>query len=472
MTGIINRGIDSSKFPKDLKLANVTPVFKKVDRLNVGNYRPVSVLPSLSKIYENVIAQQLTDYFDEYFSTYLSAFRKGYSCITTLVRLLEDWKKALDNKNVVGAVLMDLSKAFDCMPHDLFVAKLAAYSIGDQTVSLLGNYLSDRMQRVKIGSCNVSQWKNIVKGIPQGSIVGPLAFNIFLNDLFYHVKNSVVYNYADDNTLSYQNRNVNTVVNTLQEESNVAIEWFKRNEMLVNPDKFQALLLGCKEEDINFNIDNCIVKPESHVCLLGINIDNKLTFEYHIEQLICKAARQLNVLRRLNHMLDIDSKMAIFRSFVISNLEYGSIVWHFCTEKMANRLECIQKRALRFVYSDYTSSYQDLLAKANTCTLATTRKRKILQEVYKIVHNICPPYLCDLFTLKTSTRSSRAQFSVVQPRRRTTKYGINSISYTGAKMWNSLSNNVRLASSLQEFKSYITQWDNDICKCNKCKFLS
>ena len=130
---------------------------------------------------------QLSDHFSNIFNTYLAAFRKGFGCQTTLLRLLEDWKRGLDNHRYVGAILMDLSKAFDCLSHGLIIDKLAAYGLSDSTCSLLQSYLSDRKQMVKLGHCK-STFLKIIKGVPQGSILGPLLFNMFLNDIFYFVK--------------------------------------------------------------------------------------------------------------------------------------------------------------------------------------------------------------------------------------------------------------------------------------------
>ena len=145
----------------------------------------------------------------------------------------------------------------------------------------------------------------------------------------------------------------------------MAVDWFTKNEMVVNPDKFQVIVLGNTKPDIIFVIDSISVTPERIVNLLGVHIDDRLNFEYHIEYILGKAARQLNVLKRTSHILDLDSKITIFKSFVSSNLEYCSIIWHFYNMKMSNRLENLQKRALRFVHSDFDSNYKSLLENLN-----------------------------------------------------------------------------------------------------------
>ena len=161
---------------------------------------------------------------------------------------MEDWKEALDKNMFVGAILMDLSKAFDCLPHDLIIAKLQAYGVSDSSCRLMASYLSNRTQRVKIGNV-VSSWAEIIKGVPQGSILGPLIFNIFINDIFYFITKCKIYNYADDNTVSYWHREVNALKLILEKEGLTLIEWFDSNQMQANPDKFQAVAVGVKSFD-------------------------------------------------------------------------------------------------------------------------------------------------------------------------------------------------------------------------------
>ena len=181
------------------------------------------------------------------------AFRRGHGCQTTLLRLLEDWRNALEKNQYVAAVLIDLSKAFDCLPHDILLDKLSAYGMFTDSVSLLESYLSNRKQQIKINGI-LSSWSDIQKGVPQGSILGPLLFNVFINNIFYFVKKGTLYNYADDNTLSYGHPDFNVLTSVLESESNVLINWFKFNKMQANPDKFQVLAVGKKTFDKNMKI--------------------------------------------------------------------------------------------------------------------------------------------------------------------------------------------------------------------------
>ena len=376
----------------------------------------MSILPILSKIYERLISDQLSEHFNKIFHNFLSAFRPAYGCQTTLLRIVEDWKEALDKDMYVGAVLMDLSKAFDCLPHDLLVAKLEAYGVSQGSCKLLESYLGQRHQRVKIGDF-FSTWSKIIKGVPQGSILGPLLFNIFMNDIFYFLKYCSMYNYADDNTLSYCHKILDILKSVLQQESIILLDWFGTNQMQANPAKFQAISVGKKTyaEMKNIQIAEVNITCEENVKLLGVELDYKLNFDTQITKMCKKAAKQLNVLQRLSKFLNEKSRFLIFRSFIQSNFNYCPLVWHFCSKTNTEKLEKLQYRALRIVFSDFTSSYASLLEKAELSTLHLNRLRCIAAETYKCINNLTPEYIRDLVQLKTSSYAFRFENTIKVP---------------------------------------------------------
>ena len=169
--------------------------------MTVGNYRPVSVLNVFSKFYERIIKSQIVSFLDQKLSQFLSAYRQSYGTQHVLIRLIEEFKKNLDNDYVVGAILMDLSKAFDCVPHDLLLAKLSAYGFSNEALGYIMSYLTERKQATRLNNV-YSTFQLILSGVPQGSILGPILFNIFLNDFIYFIETANVHNYADDNTLT------------------------------------------------------------------------------------------------------------------------------------------------------------------------------------------------------------------------------------------------------------------------------
>ena len=233
-----------------------------------------------------------------------------------LLRLIEEWKTNLDNNFAVGAILMDLSKAFDCIPHDLLIAKLAANGFEEKTLLYIYSYLENRKQCVKINNIN-SNFQTIKSGVKQGSIVGPILFNIFFNDFFFFLCNVSVHHFADNNTLSSFARTVKNLVTILESESSCAINWFRDNSMIVNPDKFQAILLDKRNSDWHLN-----EKVVSNVKMLGVHIDSKLNFNLHIDIIGKSASDQLNTLVRLKRFLGHEERFVLVNSFIYSNFHY------------------------------------------------------------------------------------------------------------------------------------------------------
>ena len=227
LTDCINDAIVGENiFPDSLKFADITPVHKKDETTNKENYRPVSVLPLISKIFERIIYDQLSEYLEKYLNSILCGFRKTHTTQHALFKLLQVWQEEIDKSGFVGTILMDLSKAYDCLPHDLLVAKLEAYGVGKAALNLISNYLSHRKQRTKIGS-SYSDWYEIVRGVPQGSILGPLLFNIFINDLFLFIEKTNICNFADDNTIYGYNNNLQTILKYLKHDMINVLKWFK-----------------------------------------------------------------------------------------------------------------------------------------------------------------------------------------------------------------------------------------------------
>ena len=403
----------------------------------------------------------MLEHFNSIFHTYLSAFRKDYSCQSLLLKFVEEIKCAIDNKNLAGAIFMDLSKAFDCLPHGLLVSKLYAYGFSLDSCNLMASYLSTRRQRVKIRDAR-SNWCYLSKGVPQGSILGPLLFNVFINDMFYFIEKCNLYNFADDNSLLNISPTIEELLSNLKHDSKICLKWYSDNGMAANPSKFQFMVSSSTLiNDIEIQIDeNVIIKPEPCVKVLGVHIDYKLSFSQHVKHCCTKAARQLNALTRISKYLCIQSKKQIFRSFIMSNFTYCSIVWHFCGLMNNSKIEKIQERALRIVYSDYESDYKTLLSIFGTDTMLLSRLKIMILEVFKSLKGINPGYLHDIFYIKEQPYSLRDPLRLVQNKKNSTTFGLRSFGYLGSKMWNDLPPQFKDLedTDISHFKCLLKQW--------------
>ena len=302
--------------PNELKLAEGTPVYKEKDPLNKENCRSVSVLSYVSKIFEKILYEQIKSYMEPRFSDLLCGFRKNHNTQHSLLKMLEKWKLVLHRGYNIGAILMDLSKAFDTLNHELLLSMLNTYGFSENAVAYIKSYLSNRYQRTNINK-RFSTWKNIYEDVPQGSVLGPVLFNISINDMLYFIENCYLCNYADHNTMHAFDRNMDVVKEKLYKDVEVLDTWFYGNYMALNPGKCNFMCLGSNllEDEIfvykNFKLKSTFVNEA-----LGINIDREIKFDKHIKYVCKKASNKLNALTKMANILDPFQKKTIFKSFI------------------------------------------------------------------------------------------------------------------------------------------------------------
>ena len=283
------------KFPSKLKYADLTPIFKKLECVLKENYRPVSILPVVSKIFERIMQKQMKTYIETHLSPFLCGYRKGYNTQYALISMIEKWKKHLDNSGIVGALFMDLSKAFDTLNHELLIAKLEAYGFDKEALAILLSYLSERWQRTKVNT-SFSTWSDILSGVPQGSILGPLLFNIYINDLFYQIINTHVCNFADDTTLSAFSTKLEDLLHNLEYDVQSAITWFDSNYMKLNRDKCHFLVSNNVTEHLWVKVGDELIWESREEKLLGLTLDKSLNFNSHLTTLCKKVGQKVTAL--------------------------------------------------------------------------------------------------------------------------------------------------------------------------------
>ena len=298
-------------------------------------------------------------------------------------------------------------------------------------------------------------------------------FNIFMNDLFYFVKHGNLFNYADDNSVSVNSKELNIVSQLLQSEAEVTVRWFCSNAMEANPSKFQGILFkGNKQaSDFKVSVGGQNIEFSKSMTSLGICIDENLNFDLHIKDICLKASRQISALQRLTGLLDLASRKAIYTSFISSNFNYCPLVWFFTSRASINKIQKLQERALRFVLKDSTSDYETLLSKSDFDSFRISSVKTMAVEIYKILNGMGPEYLSTLFSKSNVPYQLRDGNKLTQPLKRTTTFGIKSLAYFGTHLWNMLPHHIKNSVSLREFKSMIGKWSGPTCHCCVCTLV-
>ena len=304
----------------------------------------------------------------------MSGFLPGHSCTTALVKLTDDWCDALDKKNDVGVVAIDLSKAFDSICHNLLLAKLKAYGLQDSALQLMRSYLQDRKQRVK---CNgvYSDWLPIHCGVPRGNLLGPLLFNIFVNDVNYTVGNSSLRLYADDTTQYAHDTSPAILEITLNQDICTLSAWCNANYLHINGEKTQAMILGKSQYSYDLKVDNQTIKTEDTLKILGVTLDEELNFKPYIKDTPRKVFAKIAAIRRLKRMVPKETLIKLYKAYILPYLEYCSPLLIGISKTLKNKLENANYYGLRtFMKLRRNVSYESVL---NLATMRSLEHRRV-----------------------------------------------------------------------------------------------
>ena len=466
---LVNESIDTCNFPNRLKLADLTPIHKNGEKICPKNYRPISILPVLSKIYERVMQRQINTFIEKYISPFMCGYRKGYNPQYALLTLIEKWKVSLDNSEYSGVVSMDLSKAFDTINYDLLLAKLHAYGFNTSALKLMRSYLTNRWQRTKINT-SFSTWREVNSGVPQGSVLGPLLFNIYINDLFWVGEQTESCGWADDISIHACDRSLESLILRLEHDSLLVIEWFDSNYMKLNADKCHLLISGFKHQWKWAMVGEEKLWESKSEKLLGITIDKDLNFNEHIRNVCQKAGRKVTALGRICRYLNLDKRKILFKAFIQSQFAFCPIVWMFHSRCIENKINHLHERVLRIVYQDYNSTFNEMLLKDGSVTIHHRNIQLLATELFKHNKGLSPTIMNSVFQNRDYNGPHlRSQTDYQMPKINTVAFGENSLRYLAPKIWNMLPKNIKHLETLNEFKKAIKIWVPLECPCRLCK---
>ena len=383
-------------------------------------------------------------------SIFQCGFRKKYSTQHALIAMIEKARKILDKGGTFGALLTDLSKAFDCMTHDLLIAKLHALNFDMNALNLIFDYLTGRKQRVKINS-SFSSYLDIFQGVPQGSILGPLLFNLFLCDLFLFVEEADIMSYADDNTPYVCSENIDVTLEKLEEVGKVLFEWFSNNFLKANADKCHLIL--STDEPFSINIDNEVIKNSNNKKLLGINLNNRLGFDTHVANICSRVSKKLHALARISQYMSIHKRRMTMKAFIASEFGYCPLVWMFHSRKLNSRVNKLHERALRIVYQDYASSFTELLEKDNSTTIHNKNIQFLATELFKVKNVLSQPFMNEMFVENAQHYYElRKKIELKRNNVQTMYIGTEVLTSLGPRIWEIASDYIKKCNNFEEFK--------------------
>ena len=455
LTYILNLCIENNYFPTILKTAKVIPLKKVKSPTSINEYRPIALLPIISKILEKHIQGHLMSFLEKrnLIHIFQSGFRETHSCSTALTYLTDCWLKAINNSEISGAVFLDFSKAFDMINHNILLEKLPLY-IGKTSLDLFKSFLNNRTQQVYING-TFSKPGNVEYGVPQGSILGPILFLLYINDLPLCLTSSNIqcHMLADDTTLNFKDKSIDKIQASLQTSLNEINIWCKNNHMVINTSKTKSMVITTQQKHsrsqlkLQLKIGNNQIDQVNQHKLLGVTIDESLKWNIHINNIAKKISKTLYLLYRLKNVIDTQTKLLFFNAFIKCHIDYCSNSWGNADRTCLKKLDSLHRRSIKLIQSENkTSSTLEKMNELHVLTLENQIKFNKGILIHKTLANVTPKYLTSSIS-QSQIRPTR----LIVPQSRVNIYQ-KSFSYSATKLWNSMPSNIIKNRSLFLFK--------------------
>jgi len=465
LTVIINTSIVTGTYPSLWKHGIITPIFKSGDAEQLNNYRPITLLPVISKVLEKIVANQLSTFLESnhLISETQHGFRSKLSTETALLKITNNIYDNIDKNQINLLTLCDLSKAFDSVSHDILLNKMKNHGIDNYWFR---SYLSTRTQSVKIRN-NMSTKKAVSFGVPQGSILGPILFTIFINDLSTIANNCLLVQYADDSQFLHAApvSNLNELIRNTQHTLTEAKMYFDKNGLKLNPDKTQCIFIGSRQNIAKIPLNTTIefegyqIKPSTSVKNLGVHIDRYMTFETHIDNIHKKVIGTLIYLTHIKNKIPTETRIIVVQSLALSIINYCSNIWGSTNKTQIQKAQKLQNFAARVAIGNVNK--HDHI----TPHLKKMKWLKVQQKcqfdtcilIHKFIKGDYPHWLMPLQTIGNKTGIQTRQINSLHVKRSYTETGSRQMQIRGPEIWNNIPQNIRNTSNLLTFKKKLKE---------------
>lgn len=458
---VINTSLQSGRFPTNWKLTTIIPIEKITNTIKCEEHRPINMVPCYEKLLEMVVNEQFIEYIEnnKLLTAYQAGFRNKNSCESAIQTVLYKWKDAIEQNLIVGVVFLDFKRAFETINRQLLILKLKRYGLGSKIIEWFESYLDSRKQVVKYGE-TVSSEQLTTYGVPQGTVLGPNLFILYINDIVHHIKDSNIQLFADDTILYVVGSDVQNVINIINIELENVLKWLNMNSLYINVNKTKFMIIKSKlsrldtENHVDVLINNIRIDQVNEIKYLGVIIDEHLSFSNHAIYVANKVIKKANLIGRAGQDMSIYTKLTIYKTIILPHFNFCSTVLFLLNNQELQILQKRQNRVMRHILNcNRRTSIKLMLDTLNLLSVRQIIYLNTLIFIYKIVHNMVPIHLLQncTFVREIHDYNTRGSQNFYIP---TVKhnYSQKSLYHNGLKLYNSLPEHIKESTTLNKFK--------------------